>query len=228
MPQQLTFDLPGRAALGRDDFYVSPANAVAVATVTDWAHWPNGKLVLAGQTGSGKTHLAHVWAVEAAATVVPARDLTLDRVDTLAAQSHVVIEDVPLIAGQAEPEQALFHLHNLLQAGGGALLLTGTDAPTRWRLALPDLASRMQGTSVVTLDPPDDALLAAVLLKLFSDRQLAVSPALIGYLLRRMERSFAAAQTIVQTLDQRALREGRAIGQSMAAEVLDNLERGDA
>ena len=45
--------------------------------------------------------------------------------------------------------------------------------------------------------PPDDALLGALLLKLFADRQLVVAEALIAYLVRHMERSFAAAQAIV-------------------------------
>ena len=40
--------------------------------------------------------------------------------------------------------------------------------------------------------PPDDALLRAVLVKLFSDRQLAVDESLIGYVATRIERSFAA------------------------------------
>lgn len=224
MSRQLTFDLPSRAALGREDFFVSPANAVAVAAISDWKNWPNRKLVLIGQPGAGKTHLAHVWAVEVEAEIVQAVDLTPDTVEALAARRRVVVEDVPRIAGDADAERALFHLHNLLQADDGALLLTGTQAPSRWPLRLPDLASRMQGASVVTLDAPDDALLSAVLVKLFADRQLAVPAQLIGYLLRRMDRSFAAAQTIVQALDDRALQSGRAIGQSMAAEVLDNLD----
>ena len=62
MAEQLSFDLPVRAALGREDFFVSPANAEAVAMVEGWQGWPSRKLVLTGPAGAGKTHLAHVWA----------------------------------------------------------------------------------------------------------------------------------------------------------------------
>ncbi|MGB8621451.1 MAG: chromosomal replication initiator DnaA, partial [Paracoccaceae bacterium] len=102
------------------------------------------------------------------------------------------------------------------------LLLTARSAPNRWPLALPDLKSRMEGTLTATLEPPDDTLLAAVLVKLFADRQLVVPPRMITYLVGRMERSFAAAQALVADLDARALATGRKIGERLAAEVLDN------
>lgn len=222
MSRQLSFDLPVRPALGREDFFVSPANAVAVATVEDWRNWPGGKLVLAGPAGSGKTHLAHVWAAAAGARVLHARDLPqLDIADLASDAARLVVEDADTIAGDTAAEQALFHLHNLTLAEGGALLLTGATPPRHWPLTLPDLASRMLGASMVKLAPPDDALLKAVLLKLFADRQLAVSPALVDYLLPRMERSHDGAGRLVAMLDRAALAEGRAVTRSLASRVLD-------
>ena len=75
MPQQLPFDLPAKPALGRSDFFVSPANALAVAMIDRATGTDGGKLVLWGPAGSGKTHLAHVWAGPAAARIIAARDL---------------------------------------------------------------------------------------------------------------------------------------------------------
>ena len=83
------------------------------------------------------------------------------------------------------------------------------------------LASRLQAAPLTRLDPPDDALLSAVLIKLFSDRQITVPPVLIPYLVLRMERSIAAARALVAALDARSLAEGKPIGRQMAAEVLD-------
>ena len=71
------------------------------------------------------------------------------------------------------------------------------------------------------LEAPDDALLSAVLVKLFADRQLAVAPSLIPYLVARMERSIAAARELVARLDRRALAEGRGVTRGLAAEILD-------
>jgi chromosomal replication initiation ATPase DnaA len=110
------------------------------------------------------------------------------------------VEDADHLADPAD-ETALFHLHNLLGAQGGALLLTAAVPVRDWGLTLADLASRMQAIAVTRLDPPDDALLSAVLVKLFADRQITVAPALIPYLASRMDRSFAAARDLVARLD---------------------------
>ena len=61
MTRQLAFDLPGRVALGRENFFVSPANALAVAALDGWRDWPERRMLLFGPEGAGKTHLAHVW-----------------------------------------------------------------------------------------------------------------------------------------------------------------------
>lgn len=221
MTRQLALTLPVREALGRADFFVSPANAVAVATVEDWRRWPQGKLVLVGPAGAGKSHLANIWASETGAMILQARDLAETSADALAIWGRIVIEDADTLAGDDAAEVTLFHLHNMIGAQGGLLLLTAQSAPNRWALRLPDLASRMQATATATLAAPDDALLSAVLVKLFSDRQITVPPALIPWLVARIERSFAAARDIVERLDRHALAQGRPVSRTLAAELLD-------
>lgn len=222
MAQQLTFDLPAETALGRGDFFVSPSNAVAVDTIQTWHDWPQGKLLLIGPEGSGKTHLAHVWAGMTGAMIIAAKDLPQAEISALAA-SAVVVENADEIAGNAEAEQALFHLHNLAQSNRSALLLTAQKLPARWNLSLPDLQSRIQGSAMVSIQPPDDELLAAVLIKLFADRQLAVEADLVSYLISRMERSFVGASRTVTALDHAALTQKRRMNRTLAGEVLDDL-----
>jgi len=222
MPRQLAFDLPVRPALGRGDFLVAAPNALALATV-ERGGWPQGKLVLAGPEGAGKTHLVHVWAEAEGAAIVAAADLAGADIAALAATGAVAVEDADRIAGDAAAEAALFHLHNLVLAEGGRLLLTARAAPAHWGLSLPDLASRMAAAGLATIAPPDDTLLSAVLVKLFADRQIAVSAALIPWLVARMDRSFAGAQALVAALDARALAEARPVGRALAQAVLDTL-----
>jgi len=220
MHRQLSFDLPVRAALGREDFFVAPANAMAVALIEGWQNWPGRKLVLEGPKGAGKTHLAHVWAKAAGARILAARDLVTADIPTLAT-GPVAIEDVPQIAGKADAENALFHLHNMVLAEGHSLLLTADRPAARWDLTLPDLASRMQGTQATKLDAPDDRLLTAVLAKLFADRQLIPTPDTIPYLVTHMDRSYDSARLLVAALDSTSLAEARPINRILAAEVLE-------
>jgi len=221
MAQQMTFNLPVRTALGREDFFVSPANALALKMLENWPKWPNHKLALIGPTGSGKTHLTQVWANDTGASIISARDLASADIPLLA-ETPVAVEDIPEITDDTPAQTALFHLHNLAAANGTPLLLTADIAPNHWALSLPDLQSRMTAATITILSPPDDALLSAVLVKLFTDRQINVQPDLIAYLLKRMDRSFDAAGQLVTALDQAALSQRRPITRNLAATVLDN------
>lgn len=219
MTGQLTLDLPLRPALGREAFFVAPSNAAALAAVEAWRGWPGGRLVLCGPAGGGKTHLAQVFAQDAGAAVVAAADLPGADVAALAAGA-VVAEDAHRLAGDAAGERALLHLWNMAGESGGRLLVTGRGAPAAWGIALPDLASRLIAAPLAVLDPPCDRLLAALLVKLFADRQLAVPSALIPYLAARMERSGAAAAALVAALDAAALARRQAVTVKLAGEVL--------
>lgn len=220
MARQLGLDLPSRTALGRDAFYVAPSNAMALAMVDNWQSWAGGKLVLTGPTGAGKTHLTHVWADMTAAVIILAKDLPNADIPALATGA-IAVEDVPHIADNPAAQTALFHLHNLVLAEGHPLLLTGTPPVPRWKLTLPDLASRVAAATAVALDPPDDTLLSAVLVKLLADRQLTPKPDLVPYLLSRMDRSFAAAIALIDQLDAASLALQRPITRPLAASVLD-------
>ncbi|WP_137110613.1 chromosomal replication initiator DnaA [Rhodobacter sp. SY28-1] len=216
MIRQLAFTLPNPEALTREDFFVAPSNALALQAVEGWQDWPGRKLLLIGPEGAGKTHLAHVWAAISGAVLLSGPDLATTDVATLAGRP-VVVDDADRI-GPAET--SLFHLHNLATSGA-ALLMTAHTPPRDWGLHLPDLISRMQATQIARLEAPDDALLSAVLVKLFTDRQVAVPANLIPYLVSRMPRSVGAARTLVADLDARALAAGRPITRALAGEVLD-------
>ncbi|WP_405110725.1 chromosomal replication initiator DnaA [Phaeobacter sp. BS52] len=221
MAQQLSFDLPAKPALGRDDFFVAPSNAMAVAMLDPSFAWPGGKLVLSGPKRSGKTHLVHVWASNSGAQIIPAWQLTKEDVPHLA-DGPIAVEDVPDIADSAPAQDALFHLHNLVLANGHALMLTGRAAPHLWGMSLPDLQSRIEGAPHAQLQPPDDALLSVVLAKLFNDRQITPKPDVIPYLVAHMDRSFAAASQIVEELDRLSLTEGRMVSRMLAVELMSD------
>ncbi|WP_299024193.1 DnaA/Hda family protein [uncultured Sulfitobacter sp.] len=221
MAMQLGFELPVRTARGRDDFLVAPSNAMAVAMIENWRNWTSAKMVLTGPQGAGKTHLTHVWAESAQARIIPACELHSNDVPALA-QGNIAVEDIDVIKNNPDAQTALFHLHNMVLAEGHSLLLTGTGAVAHWGLSLPDLVSRLQGALEASIDAPDDALLAAVLVKLLADRQLVPPADLIPFLLKRMDRSFAAANRVVAALDREGLARKRPITRALAAVVLDN------
>ena len=214
---QLTFDLPRRTALGRADFLVSDSNASAIAWIDRWPDWPTGVLVLHGPPGCGKTHLAHLWCERASAVTVGGAMLDEDEVARLVAEGrHLIAVD----DAERASERALLHLHNSCLECQGSLLITARQAPASRRIALDDLGSRLRAALAVGIGLPDDALLGAVLVKHFADRQLSIAPEVIAYLIKRVERSFAAAADITTRLDAAALRERSAITVPLARNVL--------
>lgn len=227
-PAQLALDLGHRPAMGADDFLVASGNEAAVAWLDAWPNWPAPALVVHGPAGCGKTHLAQVWRARTQAPLATAADLTSEAVPgLLAASAAVAVDDAERVAGEPERERALFHLYNLARETGGWLLLTSSEPPARWGLRLPDLRSRLLAAPAVAVAPPDDALLAAVLVKLFADRQLKIGAEVVDYLATRMERSFEAARTLVADLDAAALATRRSITPRLAREVLARHQGGD-
>lgn len=221
MPRQLVFELGHRTARGRDDFLVAPSNEDAVALIDAWPHWPGPVVALSGPQGSGKSHLAEVWREMSGAERFDARVLERADVPALVASGTLLIEDVGVLSDEAE--RNLFHLLNLVKEEGVSLLLSARDAPARLAIRLPDLASRLNALPHAELGTPDDALLAGVLVKLFDDRQLRVSEALIAYLANHIERSIAIARDVVAELDRASLSGKRAITVPLAAKVLEEM-----
>lgn len=217
MARQLVLDLPHRAALGRDDFLVSEANAEAAALIDAWPRWPSPAAVLIGPPGSGKTHLAEVWRLKSVARIFTG-ELPAETVPFA-----FVIEDMP----GAIADTALFHLLNLAREQNGHLLITSRTAPTAWKLVLPDLASRLSAQTSVRIGVPDDTLLRAVLVKHFADRQLAIDEALVGYLLARMPRSLDAARAIVTEIDRKSLEDRARITRALLAQILEEIAEPD-
>jgi len=222
MAKQLVFELPANTTFEREDFFTAPTNSLALEAIENWPSWPLNKLVLTGPEGAGKTHLAHIWAKASQGRMIEANDLLTEMPEVLIG-SPICVENVPFIAGVTIAEENLFHLYNLAQETGTPLLMTGRGNSKNWGIALPDLASRLQGSNTVALRPPGDFLLSAVLVKLFSDCQLRVEPGLIAYLMPRMERSFGAARKLVNALDKQALQDKRPIGVKMARLTLESL-----
>ncbi|MBL9010875.1 MAG: chromosomal replication initiator DnaA [Alphaproteobacteria bacterium] len=209
-PRQLVLPLPERVSLERDDYFVSASNRPALEAVEAWPAWTGGMLAVIGPDGAGKSHLAGLHARRSGAAGWPA------------AAAHLVVEDADRLAGVPAAEEELFHAFNRVVGEGGSILFTARLPVAGWRVRLADLRTRLNTVVGVALPPPDDALLFAVLLKLFADRQIDAERAaeVAAWLLPRMDRSLGEARRLVAALDERSLAEKRRLDTRLAAEVL--------
>lgn len=203
-------DLPD----GAEGFVVSDCNRAAVEALADWPNLIGGVMAICGPAGCGKSRLGQNWAERVGAVAIQGGEAAL--IDPLVLDGRPVLLD----PAQDVDEETLFHLINLAQAPGGALLLIARSAPSSWEAALPDLRSRLDAVISVPMEVPDDDVLSAMLEARFAERGIRPQKDVVPYLLRRIDRSAAAAAEVVERLD--ALH--RPVTRALAREVVEGAE----
>ena len=221
--QQMPLDIRFPKLHGRNDFIIGSCNRLAAAWINRWPNWPNPShcLNLVGPAGAGKSHLAAIWQNMCGAHLCDHPT----ELDFVMADSNVRFVVLDKIDGAIDwPEETLFHLFNrcVIESGGLLMLSEQPVAQMHWDLA--DLRSRMRGVGMASIDLPDDALIYELLEKSFFDRQLLAPPAMLRYLVSRMERTFDAVQTIVTALDRRSIADKKPLSIHMARLVLQELQ----
>ena len=225
-PQQMPFDLGHASGYAPEDFRRSPCNREAADWIDKWPDWPAPALIIYGPPASGKTHLAHIWRAKAKAVILSAaKDLGSigegeDPSATPQDDTSFIIDGVEKFIGNVAQEEKLFHLYNTLKETGGHMLITAETPPREWPFVLADLKSRLLAAPSVALQSPDDELMAIVLSKMFSDRQIFVPQEVIAFILPRMQRSFAAARDLADKIDRKALAEKRPVTVPLVRDVM--------
>ena len=207
---------------------ISSCNKDALKAVESWPDWPFFALSIYGPKGCGKTHLAHIFADTVALKsnkpvkvgIIKASEIKTSKVARIYTQNPcLVVEDVSFKAD----EEALFHLYNLYHNQGGALLLTSRVPLARLNFELPDLKSRLKMVPGVAILEPDDAMLEALIVKLFSDRQITISLEVLNYIIQNMERSFSYAFDLVKRTDEISLALKRAVSVPIVKKAMFDL-----
>jgi chromosomal replication initiation ATPase DnaA len=225
---QIAFNFVPHPYLGREDFMVSACNAKAVQYIDNWPSWPYFAICLYGPSGCGKTHLSRIFSDRVSIMThypykipyIKAQKITLETTfDLFNKHRCLIVEDLDENINQ----EALFHLYNLYRNEGGNILFTSQEAPARLKFTLPDLQSRLNIVPTIEIGEPDDEMLSALILKLFSDRQLMVSPEIIHYMINNMHRSFSTCNKLVEEIDNISLARKRAISINIIKEAIQNL-----
>lgn len=231
---QLPLEFAPEPYLGKEDFMVASCNHEAFALVDSWPNWPFFAVCIYGPEGCGKTHLATMFAHNVAnlthwpykVPVVRAKDIRFETLQLFDECRCLIVEEL----SEHIDNEALFHLYNHYRNEGGYILFTAQQAPARTRFTLPDLQSRMNIVPSVAINEPDDEMLSALILKLFTDRQIMVAPEIINYILLNMQRSFAYARNLVAEIDSISLARKRAVSLPIVKEafsVLNDNHQGD-
>ena len=194
MTDQIALPFQWPADEDERDFIISDANRIAVRHLEHWALWPVMATVLTGPRKSGRSLLGRIFAAKTGGRFVD--------------NAH------------SQDETRLFHAWNEAQADRKPLLLAADLPPSKWRIKLPDLRSRLLASPHVAIEEPDMPLMAELIEKLLHARGLAARPEVVRYVVPRIERSYIGVGRIVDALDEAALARRKAITMAVAREAL--------
>ncbi len=203
-----------------DKLVVAKANRDAAHLLTEWRAWPGGALALAGPKGAGKTHLALAWALEVGARQVAAQASPDDAAAIFRESGgRLFIDDA-----DCERNEAMFwRVLDLARSEAGAVLLVGGAPPAQWRVALPDLRSRLAALPLARLGEPDEALMEVVLHRVCREQFIQLSDDAARYLARRLPRTFAAVYQMARALDAELVRGAKPVALAAAKRALEKM-----
>ena len=226
--RQLVFDFEHRPALEAQDFLVTPCNRKAVAWIDEWPNWSSPALVIHGPSGCGKSHLSQVFLARTSGVRISSSQLLEKEPSALIGGAGACLlddMDAAFTPGNKDAlEEALLHLYNTLKEHESTIMITAKSPPSRWGISLADLSSRLKTATLAEISPPDDTLLAAVLVKQFSDRQLKIDSDVVAFVQTRIERTFRALGQFVATADKLALAQKSRISIPLVRLVLEKLD----
>ena len=178
-PDQIALPLDWPLAADEDRFLVSDANRAAFDHFRHWSLWPVRATLLTGPRRSGRTLLARAFCARVGGRLID--------------------------GAESVDEEELFHAWNAAQEMGRPLVMIVDEVPPGWRIALPDLRTRIAVTPVARIAEPDDVLFKAIIELLFADRGLHIPAEALRFIVDRVERSYYMAERAVESIDRFAI-----------------------
>ncbi|MCM1322734.1 MAG: DnaA/Hda family protein [Acetobacter sp.] len=216
--------------MGEEDFLVTSCNETAYKAIKIWPYWQHFALNIFGPKSSGKSHLAQIWVNRIQKSLprpiqipfIAAQNINLKNINKFANEyPFLVIENLDSNIN----EEAFFHLYNHYNVPEKFILFTSELPPSKLLLKLPDLKSRLNIIPTVEILQPDDAMLTALIAKLFNDRQIIISQDILDYILKHTERSFNFVARLIEEIDGISWTNGRAVSIPIVRDALNNLTK---
>jgi DnaA family protein len=224
---QLSLEVHLRDDATLDNFLALPKVQPLVAALQSQMD-PAGEAViyLYGPPGTGKSHLlqasCHVPGVEA--VYLPLSELkqyaaqdVLQGVENL---DRVCIDDIHVVLGDPNWEQALFNLYNDARQRGCRLVVAAEAAPRALAVNLEDLRSRLSWGIVYQLAQAEDHDKAAILQFRASRRGLSLTPSVASYIVSRAPRAMEQLLDVLDLLDKASLAQQRSLSIPFVKEAL--------
>ena len=199
-----------------DDFFVSKCNYFAFSLIESWPKWEKNILNIVGENKSGKTYLSNIFKKRNKAKKITEKELNDEILKELKIYENIILDN---FLGTCE-ERILYSLFNLVDQDNKYLIINSIIPINEINFKLEDLKSRTKNCLIAKIDPPDDELIFALILKSFSDRQIIINKKLIDYVIKRIDRSYGKIFEFIYKVDELSLKKKKPIDLKTIKEII--------
>ena len=199
-----------------EDFYVSSSNYYAFNLISTWPKWEKNFLNICGEKYSGKTHLTNIFIKKFKGIKIKASLFENKNLNEIKIYENIILDNFD----KNIDENLIYSLFNVIDQDNKYLIINSLNPINEMNFKLNDLKSRTKNCLVAKIDKPDDDLMFALILKNFSDRQIAIDKKLINFIIKRVDRSYDKIFEFIYKIDQISLKKKKPIDFKIIKEVL--------
>ena len=213
---QLLLNFNYKQNFNYDDFFVSKSNFFAFELIEKWPHWEKSILNIYGEKSSGKSHLANIFYNKNKGKKINENQLNEDTLKEFKLYENIILDDFK----NKTEERLLYSLFNLVDHDNKYLLINSLTPISEMVFQLDDLKSRSKNCLFAKIESPDDELMFAIILKSFSDRQIAIDKKLIEFVIKRIDRSYGKISDFIYKIDELSLKKKKPIDFKTIKEII--------
>lgn len=185
-------------------------------------------MYLFGLKGVGKSHLLHASSAYSAELGQSCLCLSLSELTHLSVEvlegleqiDLICLDDIDVIAGNTQWQQAIFDLYNRVIEQNKRLIITGNQSVQSLKITLPDLVSRLSWGFTEQLKMLSDDEKVIALQFRSQQRGLFLSDEVLKFLLNRLSRDMESLLETLDLLDKASIQEQRKITIPFIKEVI--------
>jgi len=213
---QLLLDFDIKKNFNDHDYYVSDSNYFAFNLIDKWPKWEKRILNISGERFSGKTHLANIFKSKTSALFLSENQINDNIFKKIKLHESIIVDGF----SNNIDEKLTYSILNLVDQDSKYLLINSETPLGEINFKLPDLASRSKNFLHAKIEPPNDDLIFAIILKNFSDRQIKLEKKLIEFIINRIDRSYRKISEFIYKIDELSLKKKKPINLKTIKEIL--------
>ena len=213
---QLLLEFDIKRTFNDHDYYVSESNYFAFNLIDKWPKWEKRILNISGEKFSGKTHLANIFKSKSSALFLNENEINNDVFKKIKLYESIIVDGF----SNKIDENMTYSIFNLVDQDSKYLLINSETPLGEINFKLPDLVSRSRNLLHAKINPPDDELIFAIILKNFSDRQIKLEKKIIEFIINRIDRSYSKISEFIYKIDELSLKKKKPINLKTIKEIL--------